>query len=347
MRAGRSPDLETIQSMLARQHDRKVVIVDWIVAGSDLGLMATTAGGIAPITWIADGPNRLEEVARKWISFARMRSDLLSRDDHLAALTPLIAPLAGLAKRGDHIVLCPSGTMQRIPLHTIPLGGHPLIARNSVSYAPSAAVVNIICARRGDTTPSRDYRVFADPTSDRTQSLHIAARIGALLGVEPAVGAQVTREACLDAILSARLFHFQGHCRFDDADPLRSRLILAEGSAVTAADILAMAGDISGKLVVLGACESARVHMAPGDEPMGLPAALLVAGAQAVCAPLWPVDAGDAAAFMECFYRHLMASSRPNEPAFALQAAINELRAHPSFSRPYSWAPYLLYGDWA
>jgi hypothetical protein len=339
------PDLGTIRHMLAGFSGRRVVIADWVTRREQLGLMLTTAEGVAPIVWISGGMERLQELAARWSSSARMRASLLSGAYDLEALSLLIAPLAGMTAPGDHIVLCPPGSMQTAPLHALNIDGMPLAARNCISYAPSAAVLRILHARQ-KLPPAKDH-VFTDPRQDRAESRRIGAAIGGVLNVTPAAGDAVTRQACIDALKTARIFHFQGHALFDGNDPLRSRLLLAQGAQLSARDILELPEGIGARLAVLGACASGRVQMAPGDEPMGLPAALLAAGAGAVCAPLWPVDAGDAAAFMEAFYGHLNQSRGALNLAEALQAAASELRSQARYSAPYSWAPYVLYGDWA
>ena len=54
---------------------------------------------------------------------------------------PLLAPLAAWTDPDDVIYLVPFSLLHDLPLHTLPLGGAPLLERNTVCYAPAAAVL--------------------------------------------------------------------------------------------------------------------------------------------------------------------------------------------------------------
>jgi CHAT domain-containing protein/tetratricopeptide (TPR) repeat protein len=96
----------------------------------------------------------------------------------------------------------------------------------------------------------------------------------------------------------------------------------AQFRAVTVADCL---GELSlGKcrLAVLSSCESGVADSGAGGELLGLPNALLVAGAKTVIASLWPVDDNATAYLMSQFYRIWKGGSgKVNEPAEALAMA--------------------------
>ncbi len=338
---GKVPSIDTLSAMIDREGGRRLALVDFVSAGSRIGVMVTTRDGVKPVSWLRAEPQLIEHLAAQWSDWESLRRRLLTGPDVLHGLDRLIAPLAELTAPDDHLVLCPSGPLVNFPLHAFDLEGQPLIARNLVSYAPSIAVWRTLMTRQHQAAAAQD-RVIADPTSDRPASRIVGERIAGWLGVAPAVGRAATRHHAIAALKDAHILHIQGHATFNRADPLRSKLILSD-AALTAADIVGL-GDVDASAVVLGSCEGAAVHMGPGDEPMGLSTALLMAGARSVIAPLWPVDEDDAAAFMEAFYRHLL-SSPHRSLAEAVRHAQLTLRSHPRYASPYSWAAYMLHGD--
>jgi CHAT domain-containing protein len=143
----------------------------------------------------------------------------------------------------------------------------------------------------------------------------------------------------IQALMEADLIHFQGHARYDAADALRSRLLLAKGEVLDAGELLGLR--IHPRTIVLGACESAAQHPDPGDEILGLIPAFLLAGATRVVAAQWRVHERAAAAFMEEFYTHAR-----NAPLIdAVRKSALAVRAQPEFASPLFWAPFMLYGS--
>ncbi|MCH9806287.1 MAG: CHAT domain-containing protein [Alphaproteobacteria bacterium] len=215
------------------------------------------------------------------------------------------------------------------------------------TYAPSISFWYWTKQHRGRTANTKDA-VFADPICDlpaSPASRTLGERIAELLGLEAITGKSATREACLEALTTANIFHFQGHADFNRSDPLQSKLHLT-GGHVTAQQVmnLARSGNDSPALITLGACESGATHMALGDEPLGLASAFLMSGSRAVCAPIWPVRDTDAAIFMEAFYTKLIGADEPCV-ATAYRAAVLTVRGTPGLEAPYHWAPYVLSGD--
>lgn len=97
---------------------------------------------------------------------------------------------------------------------------------------------------------------------------------------------------------------------------------------------------LNARLVTLAACDTAVGHNWAGDEQMGLPHALLIAGAESVLATLWPIDDEASAVFLRIFYERLQAG------AVSVAAALRQARMiysqeHPS---PYEWASFALIG---
>ena len=166
-----------------------------------------------------------------------------------------------------------------------------------------------------------------------------ASRIETLLGCA-AVPTALRRAASehLD------LLHIATHALVDSQRPRLSALALtperrgeATPSAFGLLDILGL--KLSSGLVVLSACETSRGRLLPGEGVLGPAQAFLQAGAGAVVASYWRVDDTATSAFMQVFYRYLLAERLP--AATALRKAQIEAA---EVSASHDWAAFSLYG---
>jgi CHAT domain-containing protein len=101
-----------------------------------------------------------------------------------------------------------------------------------------------------------------------------------------------------------------------------------------------MALPLSADLVTLSACQTGLGRIS-GEGVMGLSRAFFVAGARSVLVSLWSVSDEATERLMTAFYRHYVNGM---SKAAALQEAMREVRALPSFSNPRYWAPFILLG---
>ncbi|KPM41723.1 hypothetical protein AK830_g4812 [Neonectria ditissima] len=102
-------------------------------------------------------------------------------------------------------------------------------------------------------------------------------------------------------------------------------------------------------LVVLIACDSASQAILAGDEPMGMVAGLLCAGAASVIGALWPIPSVVGREFSKEFYDNLTSQrtgSRLVDISVALQEATLALMDNPATSETYCWGAFCLYGSW-
>jgi CHAT domain-containing protein len=153
---------------------------------------------------------------------------------------------------------------------------------------------------------------------------HAAAEVHAL-GAELAGdvvlhGKAATAEATLRALDGAALAHIACHGRFRADSPLFSALELADGP-LTALELqrLKRAPDT----IVLSSCDLALSDRQPGDELLGLSAALLAQGTRTIIASVVPIPDAAARRLMLAFHRFL-AEGAP--PATALARAQETLR---------------------
>src|SRR5690606_26670031 len=99
----------------------------------------------------------------------------------------------------------------------------------------------------------------------------------------------------------AELAHFAAHCEFRADNPLFSNLQLADGP-LTVYDLERLRRPP--RQLVFAACESGRSAVAPGDELMGLSAAVLALGTRGLVAGVVEVPDGSTAELMLVLHRH-------------------------------------------
>jgi CHAT domain-containing protein len=167
--------------------------------------------------------------------------------------------------------------------------------------------------------------------------------VARLFKAECLVDAEATRPRLVERAAGSHLIHLaaHGHARLDA--PSLSYLRLADGH-LTTIDCFELELDCA--LVTLSACESGRAAVVPGDEPVGLPRALLYAGARSVLHTLWRVDDATTAQLMDTFYTALRAGQGRGSALRAAQLSVLRDTDGRGRQHPFFWAPLVLLGDW-
>jgi CHAT domain-containing protein len=172
-----------------------------------------------------------------------------------------------------------------------------------------------------------------------------AEMIGRLLGVQPLLGDQATKQAVLERLPSVGLIHFAAHGDAERGEialsPVRStsRLPKEEDYLLTMTDISKV--HLRAKLVVLSCCHSGRGKIR-AEGVIGIARAFLGSGARSVLAALWALDDKATETFMKCFYEHLFRGESASE---SLHEAMKWMRGTNDCSKVKQWAPFMLIGD--
>ncbi|MEI5103082.1 CHAT domain-containing protein [Streptomyces sp. PmtG] len=255
-------------------------------------------------------------------------------------LDPLVAPLAGLTRPEDTVLVCPTGALHHVPFHALcPDGSGTLIDRNPVAYLPTVSLLRTLDHRA--PVAGGGAVVLGDPGGDLPHARGEAKALGERLGCAPLLGEGATRAAVLRGLPGAAVFHAACHASFDAEDPLSSGLVLADG-VLTARDILRQ--DWHGvRLAVLSACETGLGRTSRTDDTLGLSWSLLFAGVRSLVMSLWRVPDATTAALMGDFHDLTAAGEAPGQ---ALRTAMLAARDRVGGGRLESWAPFCLLGDW-
>jgi CHAT domain len=218
----------------------------------------------------------------------------------------LIAPLREALGEAP-LVIVPTGALHALPWAALPsLKGRPFVV------APSLALWCDLTSR-----PSSRRRKAALVAGPRLR--HSAAEVKELGALRPGStvlrGKAATAAATLAALDGAAIAHLACHGRFRADSPLFSSLELADGPLnVYELQRLRRAPEI----VVLSACDLGLSQTHPGDELLGLAAALLGMGTRTIVASVVPVPDAAARRVMLAFHQHLLAG---DSPAAALACA--------------------------
>jgi CHAT domain-containing protein len=144
--------------------------------------------------------------------------------------------------------------------------------------------------------------------------------------------------------------HFAAHGDFPEMNPLDEHALLlspahGDDGRLTAHDLAEMELQQLG-IAVLNVCNGAVYRVGPGDEPYGLAAAMITAGAENIVAPLWPIADDFARTTAVAFADRIAGTSTV---ASALQYVVNRLSKTAAL---VDWAAYCLIGsgrqiDWS
>ncbi len=223
----------------------------------------------------------------------------------------VVIPLA--AELGDRpLVVVPTGALHGLPWAALPsCRGRPL------SVAPSAAQWLLAQGRVPSRPPSRAVLV-AGPGI-----VHGATEVAELAPFHPGatslVGERATAAAVSAALGHADVAHVAAHGSFRADNPLFSSLHLSDGP-LTVHDLEALPS--VPRHVVLSACDAGVCAVTPGDELMGLAAALLALGAQTVVASVLPVPDAATRTLMVELHRRVMTDASPAAALAGAQAAV-------------------------
>lgn len=133
------------------------------------------------------------------------------------------------------------------------------------------------------------------------------------------------------------IIHIICHGGFDPSKPEHSCLMLPE--PLTVRDMITSLSLRHVHMLAISACVSGRTVVEKGDELVGLAQAGIAAGAKVVIASLWHVEDTSTRALFECFFSEI---GRGLSPAQAMHNARQQVQK--SWTHPYFWAPFQVYG---
>lgn len=190
------------------------------------------------------------------------------------------------------LVVIPSMALPSIPWRLVPgVEGRPLVVAASATT----------WLRRSGSGPAEQVVAVGGP-SVVSADVEVGAVLRAWGRGRALVDGEATSEALANALSCADVVHVAAHGTHHDESPLFSSVRLHDGPVF--AHELHRRG-VGAQHVVLASCDVGSAHLRPGDEALGLTAALLASGARAVLAAAAPVRDDATHAVMGAYHRGL------------------------------------------
>lgn len=184
-----------------------------------------------------------------------------------------------------------------------------------------------------------------------------AEMVAEILGGEPLVGGEATKEVVLGRMAQAECIHIASHVSWKiPGIVLASGAEFAEDEEASGeegvthsppAEVLLTASDVSqmrlgARLVVLSTCHTRSPHGRVDAQSLEtLAGAFIGAGAHCVLVSLWPVPDTALKILLRTFYSSLMQGSRASA---ALSEALCTIQTTKQFGHPANWASFALVG---
>ena len=268
----------------------------------------------------------------------------------------IVAPVADLLQESE-IIIVPDNLLYPIPFVALmDDNGKYLSDTFRIRIAPSLTTLKLIQLSPVDYHSKTGALIVGEPhVSDvyyqgkllQLNSLPWARKeaemIGRLLGVQPLLGRDATKQAVLKNMQSVSLIHFAAHGYAERGEIALSPISSCgtpneEDYLLTMAEISQVR--LTAKLVVLSCCHSASGQIR-AEGVVGIARAFLASGARAVLAALWAVEDEATMWFMNRYYEHLVQGESASE---SLHQAMKSMR-ETGFSDVMQWAPFMLIGD--
>ena len=253
----------------------------------------------------------------------------------------LIDPVADLLD-GQEIIIVPDRSLYKVPFAALSdENGKPLSETLWIRIVRSLTTLKLIQNSPSDYHSQTGALIVGEPEVSEVSykgSAHTlcplpsarkeAEMISRLLGTQPLLGQQATKQAVLQSIHSVALIHFAAHGSAERGEialsplPSISGIQQEEDYLLTMADIAKVR--LRAKLVVLSCCHSARGQiMSKGV--VGIAQAFLGSGARSVLVSLWAIDDKATEQFMGRFYEHLVHGESASE---SLHQAMKSMRGN-------------------
>ncbi|PFX27381.1 Tetratricopeptide repeat protein 28 [Stylophora pistillata] len=263
-----------------------------------------------------------------------------------------IAPVWDLLEEPE-VIIVPESTLYKVPFAALKEkeGAKYLSDTRRIRLIPSLTTLKTIKDSPEDYHSNTGALIIGNPKVDWLLPLPGARKeaemVGRLVGVQPLLKEQATKQAVLQRISSVSLIHFAAHgnaetgeialapfpsCNSPNAIPPKDAYML------TIADVSRV--KVRAKLVVLSCCHSGSGEVR-AEGVIGIARAFLGSGARSVLAALWAIPDSATEQLMRQFYEHLAEGESASE---SLHQAMKWMRNN-GFTKVSEWASFTLIGD--
>jgi CHAT domain-containing protein len=361
--------------------DAGSALLEYVVTDDATYLFAVTkpSSRAAPTVQVFTLPIKRAELERQTESFRQQLAgrDLAFRDAAQKLSKLLLRPAQTQLIGKTNLVIVPDDVLLGLPFQALLTRENRfLIEEAAFSYAPSLTVLRQMKKRRpegqpGSGTPAllalgnpllgketieRATLVLRDEKFDPLpEAEEEVKQLGRLYGPSRSkvyVGAEAREDWAKAEAGDVRVLHFATHGTLNNAAPMYSHLVLAQGNKnddglLEAWELMEL--DLKADLVVLSACETARGRYGAGEGMIGLTWAMFVAGVPSTVVSQWKVESASTRDLMVGFHRGISSPARAGKTKVTKTAALRQaalkLLRNPETSHPFYWAGFILVGD--
>ncbi len=214
-----------------------------------------------------------------------------------------------IAANEEELVIVPAGRLHGMPWRVL-----PALARRAFTVAPSAHAW-LQAQSRQRRAPAAGILLIAGPDLD-----HGAREVASIARLYDRAtrlsGRNATVDRALEALELTPSAHIVAHGHFRADNPMFSSLQMSDGP-LTVYDMERLKR--VPQTITLPACDAAVTGLRPGDELLGLAAALVALGVRTLIVPQVPIPDADTPALMRALHRNLL---RGLSPSRALAEAV-------------------------
>lgn len=284
----------------------------------------------------------------------------------------LLGPARAQLEGKETLIIVPDGALWELPFQALQSAkDRHLLDDHAVSYVPSLSVLREMVGLRRKQFNNSPATLLAignpalgKETLERVELVHRDEKLeplpeaegevkalAQLYGAEHStvyVGAEAREDRVKAEAGKFKVLHLATHGILNDASPMYSQLVMAQGVEGTSEDGLLEAWelmnlDLTADLVVLSACETGRGRVGAGEGMIGLTWALFVAGSPTTVVSQWKVESGSTTELMVEFHRQLRATSGIGAAEALRQAALKQMHSD-KYWHPFYWASFVVIG---
>ena len=378
---GEAPTIKT-EEIAPLLPNSNTAVLEYVVTDDATYIFAVTRAGKGVDVRAFTLPIKRAELAKQTEGFREQLAsrDLAFRDSAHRLFALLIRPAQTQLAGKTNLIIVPDDVLLGLPFQALVTPANQFVIQDAaVSYAPSLTALRHMTTRQRPL-PSADRSallalgnpLLGKDTIDRAtlamrqenlrplpeaeQEVKALARLYGPTRSKVYVGVNAREDWAKAEAQRARVLHFATHATLNNAAPMYSHLVLAQGTKdedglLEAWELMEL--NLNADLVVLSACETARGQFDAGEGMIGLTWALFVAGVPTTVVSQWQVESASTRDLMVNFHRGLSSpprsGSRTDEAnvtkAEALRRAALKLLQDPETSHPFYWAGFVLMGD--
>jgi CHAT domain-containing protein/tetratricopeptide (TPR) repeat protein len=359
--------------------DATSALLEYVVADDQTYLFVVTkaVGKAEAEIRVYTVPIKRDELTRQIEAFRQQLAgrDLGFRTRAAKLYQLLLKPAQAQFKGKKNLIIVPDNKLWELPFQALLAGANRfLIEDATIAYAPSLTVLREMMKRQknqnkdaasatllamgnpmlGWETVNRAALVLRDekldPLPEAEQEVKALRQLYGTTQSKVYIGSEAREDRVKIEAGQAGILHFATHGTLNNAAPMYSNLMLAQGDTnedglLEAWELLQL--DLKADLAVLSACESARGRFGAGEGMIGLTWALFVAGVPATLVSQWKVESASTRELMLSFHRQLRTPRAAGKlsKAESLRKAAQKLMKNAQTNHPFYWAGFVLVGD--